>query len=473
MASRKTTESKCRSLKPIPGKKQTDLGVDQPKGLILRCSKNGVKSWVYRFTAPPSASDRGKRKEMKFASYGTGQHQTGLVDARLAAAEFAGLVRNDVDPRLHITTTEGVSVQSRSGRGPRLTDINNIWIQHGQSKLALNTKRAELFKWKLLPDWIKNSHIDSIKRKEILKLITELEVEGRSKITIRTYLQYCGKVIGFAQQRGEDISNPFTRYAMKTPKPKRARVLTNNELRQLWDLDFGQSNLNILVRFILLTGSRRTETMLARWNDIDIERREWTLPAYNVKTKQAHTIPFDSWLQELLVEHRETYSDGWRTSHKGQRFEFATMPNTGKLKGTRVSEYVFPEFAELFYKAKAAGKVYNGPSTMFRYYLNHKLGLTGGKTGTGFTLHDLRRTVATRLKRTRFDGVRLHPDTVRATLNHREAHGITEGVYATFDPADVWPEHKQGLELWSSELRSIVAPGPTGGKQHKPLRLVG
>ena len=114
-----------------------------------------------------------------------------------------------------------------------------------------------------------------------------------------------------------------------------------------------------------------------------------------------------------------------------------------------------------------------GINYTFSHYLKTHLNLTTGNTGTGFTVHDLRRTVATRLKRTRVDGVRLHPDTVRATLNHRESQGVTEHHYAPFDPADVWPEHKQGLELWSDELRSIVAPGPTGGKQVKPLRLVG
>mgnify|MGYP003142633888 FL=1 len=78
------------------------------------------------------------------------------------------------------------------------------------------------------------------------------------------------------------------------------------------------------------------------------------------------------------------------------------------------------------------------------------------------------RTLGTRLKRIRVDGEKLHADTVRATLNHREGHGVTEQHYAPFDPQDAWPEHKQGLELWSQELRSIVEPDPTGGAKQKP-----
>ena len=121
--------------------------------------------------------------------------------------------------------------------------------------------------------------------------------------------------------------------------------------------------------------------------------------------------------------------------------------------------------------AQQLDRSYNVPSQELREYLI-SIGLE--TKPERFTIHDMRRTVATRMKRLKPDGQRLDFNVVRATLNHREAIGVTEEHYSGgFDPAEYWTEHRQALDLWSQELRSIVDPTPAdAGGNSRRLRLV-
>ena len=121
--------------------------------------------------------------------------------------------------------------------------------------------------------------------------------------------------------------------------------------------------------------------------------------------------------------------------------------------------------------AQQRDRSYNVPSQELREHLIN-IGLE--TKPERFTIHDMRRTVATRMKRLKPDGERLDFNVVRATLHHREAIGVTEEHYSGgFDPAEYWTEHRQALDLWSQELRSIVDPTPAdAGGNSRRLRLV-
>ncbi|MHA6346726.1 tyrosine-type recombinase/integrase [Roseivivax sp. CAU 1761] len=42
---------------------------------------------------------------------------------------------------------------------------------------------------------------------------------------------------------------------------------------------------------VILTACRSGEVRLARWEEIDLERAEWTIPAERMKAKKAHRFP--------------------------------------------------------------------------------------------------------------------------------------------------------------------------------------
>lgn len=60
-----------------------------------------------------------------------------------------------------------------------------------------------------------------------------------------------------------------------------------------------------LIKFILLTGSRRGETEKARWFDIDFGRGVWTKPSHHTKQKKTETVPLNEAAIQLLKTWRE------------------------------------------------------------------------------------------------------------------------------------------------------------------------
>ena len=55
-----------------------------------------------------------------------------------------------------------------------------------------------------------------------------------------------------------------------------------------------------LLRFLLITGQRRTETTLMQWSDVDLERGAWAIPAAVTKTGAGHRVPLGPLSSEIL-----------------------------------------------------------------------------------------------------------------------------------------------------------------------------
>jgi integrase len=74
---------------------------------------------------------------------------------------------------------------------------------------------------------------------------------------------------------------------MARTKPReraRQRILTDDELRTVWRTAEGQGPFGRMVRFLLLTGARRSEAAGMRWSELSREG-DWLLPAARNKTK--------------------------------------------------------------------------------------------------------------------------------------------------------------------------------------------
>lgn len=83
----------------------------------------------------------------------------------------------------------------------------------------------------------------------------------------------------WALERDMIDANPAAGVRVQAPE-SRDRVLTDSELVAIWrafeadGFPFGQFG-----KLLLLTAGRRDEVIGLKWSEIDIARREWTLPA--------------------------------------------------------------------------------------------------------------------------------------------------------------------------------------------------
>jgi integrase len=210
-------------------------------------------------------------------------------------------------------------------------------------------------------------------------------------------------LFSWAVKRGTIPSNPFERVPAAATA-RRDRVLSDDEIRAIWNATKGMGSFDAIVRSLLLTGQRREEVSGLTWGELDAGLSAWTLPAARSKNGKPHLIPLSPQMEAIL----------------------------GAQIRARETDLVFPGERGVFSSwSKSKDR------------LNHRAGVTC------WTLHDLCRTVATGLQRL---GVRL--EVTEAVLNHIAGSraGIV-GVYQRHTWAD---EKRAALNAWGAHVAAIV-----------------
>ena len=61
----------------------------------------------------------------------------------------------------------------------------------------------------------------------------------------------------------------------------------------------------LALEFLVLTACRSSEVRLARWKEVDVESKTWTVPASRMKAKRDHRVPLSARALQILNEARE------------------------------------------------------------------------------------------------------------------------------------------------------------------------
>jgi integrase len=210
-------------------------------------------------------------------------------------------------------------------------------------------------------------------------------------------------LFSWAMKEGLVSQNPVT-HTNAPPKGARDRVLSDSELVTIWracgDDDYGD-----IVRLLLLTGQRRNEISCLRWSEVDFDKKMIELPAARVKNARAHRVPMSDAVCRILQRRRRI---------EGRDFVF------GRRDGP---------FANM-----AWGKT----------QIDER---TGGLPH--WTLHDLRRTCATRMA-----DLGVQPHIIEAVLNHVSGH--KGGIAGIYNRATYAAEKAQALALWADHVIALV-----------------
>jgi integrase len=202
------------------------------------------------------------------------------------------------------------------------------------------------------------------------------------------------------------ITNPCTGLERPAEEKSRDRVLSDDELRKVWQAagELGHPYAGI-VKLLILTGQRRNEIAGLHWNEIDLEERALHLPAARTKNARTHDVPLSA-------------------------LSLATIAGIPRLVD-----------ADLVFTRRRK------PITAFGWL---KLRLDADSGVSEWTLHDLRRTVASGLQRL---GVRL--EVTEAVLNHRS--GSTAGIVGVYQRHDYAAEKRDALQRWADYVDAIVS----------------
>ena len=195
---------------------------------------------------------------------------------------------------------------------------------------------------------------------------------------------------------------------------KRKRKLTDDELRWLWKAcDKEPFPMGHIVRMLILTLARRNEVAGMRDREVYLgNRRTWILPASRAKNNHEHeTSLTDAMIETIKAVPRMKNKEGYFFTTNGR------TPFSGFSKAKKRLDALMLEIARE-----------EDPETT---------------AIPNWTLHDLRRTGATRMQRLGFE-----KEVVDCCLNH-----IDDDEYLQHDYAD---DMVKAFDAWSREVMRIV-----------------
>jgi len=203
-------------------------------------------------------------------------------------------------------------------------------------------------------------------------------------------------------------SNPVIGTNNATEEVSRDHVINDAELAAIWracrDDDYGR-----IVRLLTLTGQRREEVAALAWSELDLAGGLWAIPKQRTKNSLPRDVPLSATALDVLTSPPR---------QDGRALLFGE--GKGRFQG--------------WSKAKAA--------------LDRRIAQQGAEVRP-WRLHDLRRTMATRL-----GDLGVLPHVVEAVLNHVSGHKA--GVAGIYNRALYAAEKRQALDLWSEHVRSLI-----------------
>lgn len=215
----------------------------------------------------------------------------------------------------------------------------------------------------------------------------------------------------FAWAIGEGLAdgNPVIGTNKACEEAARDHVLTDGELALVWRCA-GSGDYGAIVKLLLLTGQRREEVAAMTWAEVDLEGATWNIGAERTKNHRAHDVPLSEAALAILK---------------------AVVRREGR-------ELVFGEGAGGFQgwsNAKTA--------------LDKRIAQVVGCPPPPWRLHDLRRTVATRMA-----DMGVQPHIIEAVLNHASGHKA--GVAGIYNRSTYATEKRDALSIWSRHVISLV-----------------
>jgi integrase len=270
--------------------------------LILAVYPTGAKCWIVRYRDPILR----KRVELGLGGYPT----VSLQQARRKAHETRSLLNDNRSPKA-VRKEE-----RRLANLPTFSEMSETFIgskgAEWTSKLHRDRVHSILMKH-CRP--ISNKLVTDIGTEDILGVLkTYMKQAPASAYRLRNTIE---QILASAQALGhipQGTPNParwtdhMDRLLPEAPDSKNFAAMAYSavpefiqRLREAWVDDGGRYNIAALaLAYLILCGSRSGEVIGARWSEIDLTAKTWTIPGSRMKTRVEHTVPLSDGATEIL-----------------------------------------------------------------------------------------------------------------------------------------------------------------------------
>jgi integrase len=259
-------------------------------GLQLAVASSGAKKWVLRFLW------QGRPREMGLGSY----PEISLADARERALTGRRLARTGIDP---------IAARKKGKSVPTFGELADE-VASDLAKGFRNAKhRAQwMTSLKVYSVRLRERPVDSIATEDVLCVLRPIWLEKSATASrLRGRIE---RVLNAAKAKGYRLGeNPAAwRGHLENLLPKPSRLSRGHHAAMRYqDVPAFVANLRgreaiaaLALEFAILTAARSGEVLGARWSEIDLEAKIWTIPATRMKAGREHRIPLNAPAQSIL-----------------------------------------------------------------------------------------------------------------------------------------------------------------------------
>jgi len=272
-------------------------------GMYLLVTATGSKLWrmVYHFDK--------KEKLLSFGEYPT----VSLKDARERREDAKRLLAQGIDPGVHkkAIVAKRIAEQANSFKNIALEWHENQTTQFTDAHRALVLFRLNTYLFPALG----NIAINKLEPQDLLAVARSAEKKGLQDIPHRL-VQLVGQILRYAIATGRAKHNIAAdlRGALKPRRGQNRATITDPEkigqLLKAIDGYPGYFSVCYALRLIPLVFTRSTELRAAEWSEIDLEAREWRIPASRTKMRQLHIVPLSDQAVGILEDLKAISGDG-------------------------------------------------------------------------------------------------------------------------------------------------------------------
>jgi integrase len=438
----KLTERKIDLLTVENGGKDRLVFDAEQRGLAVRVTASGGRTYLCQYTlhghkwrVPLGAcSAISLAKARKAAAAAMGDVAKGINPAaerkQAATAERAKRVRDRLTLRVLIEDWERLHLAGRraSYAAEAVRALNSAFADH-LDEAAEDLDRVDVVR-----------ALDALTRRKARRKKGGNDKPKGGAMTGRT-AAYGRAAYGWGVKRGMVTANPFAELPIAKIIVKRERVLTDGEISEIWRAA-GKvvGPYGVIIRLLILTGQRRGEVAGMTWGELSDDLATWTVPGERTKNGATHVVPMSAPARDLLRSFLpDGPSEAKRVLAERRASSALALPGlAGAFAGWSKSKGTLDK-AIIEARVKAAAAAATSPAPLVPW-----------------SVHDLRRTVATGMQRL---GVRLEVN--EAVLNHISgSRGGIAGIYQRYDWAD---EKRAALDIWAAHVVAVVEGRAEGG----------
>jgi integrase len=418
------TKHSVANLKPNPDGSRRDCFDDTKPGLGVRVSSTKAVYFVL-YRAPGQHTRVRRRKQLG---------DIRVLDPEQAwrrARVLLGRVADREDPVLD-ERTERL-------RSTTVKDLAARWVDaHRKEWRPVTLTGWQRFLDKEILPAIGQHSPTTVTREDVLAIVDRIKhgaLKGKNKrkaapVSAARCYEVIRRMFRWAHSRGVVSVSPCIGIETPAKAKKGTRTYTNDELRTIFAALPG-TQVEHLVPLVAYCATRSEETRSAKRTDIDLEREVWRIPPEKSKTGDrtgdAHDVPLSPGALRVLAAVREA-----------------------NLKArAAASPYLFPATADR--KGGVLGRDEDARRAVrLNSYMgkpNRAMAKLAAATGIdGLGLHNIRRTVATRLSE---HGTAVH------VIEHILGHSLP-ALIRTYQLHVPLKEMREALDWWGDELALIL-----------------